>query len=145
MPTIQAALRQTLEAHSPLTALLTGGIFDAAELGRQGLRPDTPNLYDGQVLKPCAVIRWRGAAEFRPHYAAEKRFFEIYFYEDDGHATIEDALRLTKKLLHRAQLEADNGGLWWVNWVSDSGEFTASEMGGASAIFSRYEVIYLRE
>ena len=145
MAIIHAALRETLEGNSELTTVLTGGIFDADNLDRTGLRPDTPTLYSGHLLKPCAVIRWRGATQFRPHYAAEKRNFEIYFYQDSGNTTVEEALRLTKKLLHRAQLEADNGGLWWVNWVSDSGEFKASEMGGASAIFSRYEVIYLRE
>lgn len=144
MASIQTALRQTLEGHTPLTMILTGGIFDAGELGRQGLRPDTAGLYNGQALNPCAVIRWRGAAEFRPHFAAEKRYFEIYFYEDDGNLNIEEALRLTKNLLHRNQIEADNGGLWWVNWVSDFGEFTAPELGGAAANLSRYEVIYLR-
>ncbi|MBZ0315180.1 MAG: hypothetical protein K8L91_02085 [Anaerolineae bacterium] len=145
MAIIHTAVWQTLEAHSPLTTLLTGGIFDAADLGRQGLQPDTPHLYRGHLLKPCAVIHWRGAAEFRPHYAAEKRTFEIHFYQDSGTTTIGEALRLTKKLMHRAQIEADNGGLWWVNWVSDSSEFTAAELGGASAKFSRYEAIYLRE
>lgn len=146
MATIQAAVRTLIESESQIINLLTGGVFDAAELGRVGLSPNTPGLYDAASrLKPAAVIRWRGAAQYGPHFAGERRFFEIYIYEDDGNAIIEEVKRLLKNLLHRRMVTADGGGLWWINWISDFGEmFRETELGGAAADFCRFEVIYTR-
>ena len=148
MASIGTVIRQALEASATLTAVLTGGIYDASELGRQGLTPDATGLYTGQVLNPCAIIRGRGANPFGPHYTADNRseraFFEIYFYEDNGFVNVDNALNLTKKLLDRSQHTADNGSIWWVNWVNDSGELDAPEYGAAAMKFSRYELIYVR-
>lgn len=147
MASISAVVRVALENTSALTTLLTGGIFDASELGRLGLSPSTSGLYNGDVLKPCAVIRWRATNPYGPHYGpqSQRRSVEIYVYEDDGYNTIESALYLIKQTLHRTQLDADNGGLWWVNWTYTSGELDAPELGNAAMQFARFEVIYTEE
>lgn len=148
MATLSTTIRQTLEADATLTAILTGGIFDAAELDKNGLNASISGLYTNEQLNPCLVIRWRGAIPYGPHYTADRRserqFFELYFYEENGNANIDAAIRRCKLLLDRTQRTADNVGLCWVNWVNDMGEGVADELGGASMNFSRYEVMYTR-
>lgn len=148
MASIQTTLRTALEADATLVAILTGGIYDASELDKNGLDINTSGLYSNERLNPCAVLRWRGAAAYGPHYTvdrrSERRFVEIYFYEEDGNANIDAAIRRVKLVLDRTQRTADNGGLWWCNWVSDFGESVADELHGAAMNFSRYEVIYTR-
>lgn len=147
MASIGTVIRQALEGSAPLTAVLTGGIFDASELGRQGLLPSTTGLYSGQVLNPCAIIRWGDTNTFGPHYApqSERAFFEVYVYEDDGYASIDTAIRLIKQTLHRTAYTADNQRLNWVNWIHNSSELDAPELGGAAMKFARFELIFTEE
>lgn len=147
MASLPTVIRTTLEGTASLTALLTGGIYDAGELGRLGLTPDTAGLYTGDILNPCAVIRWRGTSPFGPHFSpqSQRQFFEVYLYQDDGYATIDSALLIVKQTLHRTQYTADNKRLCWVNWAQDSGELMADELGFAALKTARFEVIYTEE
>ncbi len=94
MASLQDTIRLALEGDATLTAILTGGIFDASELDREGLSlgdvQDTNNK-----VKPCAVLRWRGSNPTGPtdRLNAEARFLEVYLYEDMGTVNIEAARR----------------------------------------------------
>ncbi len=146
MASLQDTIRLALEGDATLTAILTGGIFDASELDREGLSlgdvQDTNNK-----VKPCAVLRWRGSNPTGPtdRLNAEARFLEVYLYEDMGTVNIEAARRRIKQLLHRQSFLATNFGLVWLRWAGDQGEFSADELGGASADMARFEVTLTRK
>lgn len=143
---MREAVKAALEADSALNAILTGGIFDAGELDRVGLTPSTPGLYDNQgQLKSCAVIRWRTSDLKEIVANSERRFFEVWLFEDRGWEDIENAKRRIKALLHRKQVVSANEGLCFMNWAGDLGEFVDDEMGGASADRLRFTIDYTRK
>jgi hypothetical protein len=145
MATLQAVIKGALTGDVTLMATLTGGIFDASVLDREGLDLATVQDANGR-LKPCGVLRWRGSNPIDPAVLpAEQRFLEVWLYEDQGTANIETAKRLIKALLHYKLFQADNCGLAWLEWAGDLGETTADELGGASADRSRFAVTLTRK
>lgn len=147
MATLRNVIRTTLEGNAGLTALLTGGIYDASELPREGLTPtNTAAAFDANGrLKPTAILRWRGAAptETEP-IGEERRFVEIYVYQDQGYEVIDSAIALIKPLLHRQEFSADGLRFVSLRWAGDLGEMVADELQSASMNRSRYEVVVLR-
>lgn len=150
MTTLAATVKAIPEGDSTILAILTGGIYDAAELDRDGLTirdMETARDATGR-LKPCAVIRWRGSAPYggMGTFIAERGACEIYYYQDQGYSQIEAAKARMKTLLHRKWIaSADYESLAWLNWVFDRGEFIAEELGNCPADMSRFEVITTRK
>lgn len=153
MASQQTALKTYLAADISLSATLTGGIFNAADLGKNGLTPEYAqknNLLSASLqIKPLAVIVWRNsiATELTIDEPSETRFVELWFYcgvASGAWATIETAKRQAKDRLHRAQLSADNYGANFLTWVDDLGEFTAEELFDTPADRSRYSIQYTR-
>jgi hypothetical protein len=147
MASLQDTIRLGLEADGSLTTILTGGIFDASELDREGLSLGDVQDPTTKKVKPCAVLRWRGSSPTGPtdRLNAEARFLEVYLYEDMGTVNVEAAKRRLKQLLHRQSFLAANFGLVWLRWAGDFGEFSADELGGASADMARFEVTLTRK
>ncbi len=146
MATMRAAVKAKLTGDSTLMATLTGGVHDADDLDRTGLTPETAGVYDSLgKLKPCSVIRWRGSDMKEIVANSERRFFEVWLYEDRGWNNIETAKRRIKTLLHRKQVASSNEGLCFMSWAGDLGEFVDDEMGGASADRLRFYIDYTRK
>lgn len=147
MATLQDTVRLYLEGQISLTMILTGGIFDASEMDREGMDLETVRDATTKRLKPWAELRWRGSNPTGPtdRLNAETRFLEVWLYEDMGYANIEAAKRIVKQLLHRKVFAADNYGLVWLRWAGDLGEFVADEMGGASGDRCRFELTLTRK
>lgn len=149
MAALRDTLRTTLEGDSTLMAILTGGVWDASELDRQGLSlADVAKQADGVRIKPCALIRFRGAnptvqSDFIP--GIEHRFFDVLGYADAGYAIVDSALRRIKVLFDLKYFTSDNEGLTYVRWAGDLGEFVDDQLGGAAADRSRYQVILIRK
>lgn len=146
MATQRDALRVYLEADPTLTGILTGGIYDASELDQNGL-PDGGLLMDarGRYL-PWVVIRWRTANATEIIRHSERRFVEVYFYDQTGYANIEAAKRQVKALLDGHPVGgADDAQMNTFHWVSDLGDFVADEYEGAAADRSTYYVDYTRK
>jgi hypothetical protein len=148
MPSLRDTIRTTLVNDVTLAGILTGGIYDADQLDREGIEQST--IRDSQLrIKPFAVLRWRASNPFGPEVLpAEERFVEIYFYEDSGTAGIEAAKTRTKTLLHRKYFTATGTGIVFVTWAGDLGEIppgeAGRELGNSSADRSRYAVILTR-
>ena len=135
-------LTPALPTGTPLMAILTGGVLDVDSLGRQGLTPTSaPRLADGVTLAPCAVLRWRTSGQYGLRNA-ERRMLMVWFYDDRGQATIEQAMRRVKDLLHRYEIgpTTDGYGLNFVKWAGDVRELVAEELGDAAAAYSRYSI-----
>jgi len=86
-------IKTTLEADTPLMALLTGGIFnDVEEISRQG----TPGAFDDdKELKPCALIKVGSESRLRSGIPNSVNTpYTIYFYQRAGYDKIEPAMDL---------------------------------------------------
>jgi len=143
MATIPNALRTYLEADATLTGILTGGIWDAAELDREGLTVSDASYDSIGRLLPTAVIRWRGESPFGWHYTGERRTCEIYLYEHVGWTNIEAAKKRLKELLHRVQVPSDEL-ITEFRFLTSMGEFYAEDL-SAPADMLRFQVVYVRQ
>ena len=145
MATQRNALRTYLEADGTLTGVLTGGIYDASELDRNGLSPLDLSTDSVGRMQPVMVIRWRGASAKEIIRHSERRFVEFYFYDDSGYANIESAKARLKALLDGYNLGGtQDAKMNTFHWVNDLGEFVAEEYEGAASDRSTYYVDYSR-
>lgn len=138
------ALRTTLEADATFTGPLTGGVYDASELGKDGSLPTSVFDSRGRIA-PCVIIRWRGASPSTISKFTEQRYAELWFYAEGttGRVAIETAKARAKTLLHEQLLSGVTGtGGNYLEWISDQGEFAAEEYQNAAADMSRYLVKY---
>ena len=137
-------LRTTLEADATFTGYLTGGVYDASELGEDGSLP--ASVFDSRGrLQPACIIRWKGATPSTISKFTEQRYAELWFYAKGttGRAVIENAKARAKVLLHEQLLSGVTGtGGNYLEWVGDQGEFSAEEYQNAAADMSRYLVKY---
>lgn len=149
MASLRDTLRLALQADATLTAILTGGIWDAATLDREGLSlADVAKDTNGVRIKPAAVLRFRGSNptdQSDTIVGAESRFFEVWVYADSGYATIDSAIRRIKALFDLHYFTSDNEGLTYLRWAGDIGEIEAPELGNATADRSRYQIILVRK
>lgn len=91
-----------MAADVTLMAILTGGVYTAGELGRNGSinRQDTPNAFDATTgrLKPCAFIRQRaivpdgGLLDMMVQDATAQQTVMIFVYQDAAYDQIDLAL-----------------------------------------------------
>lgn len=144
MGVLRDEFRAKLESDATYTALMTGGVYDASELGEDGSLPTS--VFDSRGrMTPCTIIRWRNANQGSISEFTEGRYAELWFYAkgQTGAATIETAKARAKVLLHRVLLTGVTGtGLNFVEWINDQGEFAAEEYQNAAADMSRYLVKY---
>lgn len=137
-------LRATLEADAAFTGQMTGGVYDASELGKDGSLPISVFDDRGRIA-PCVIIRWRVATPGTITKFTEQRYAELWFYAEGatGRVAIETAKARAKVLLHEQLLSGITGtGGNYLEWVSDMGEFAAEEYQNAAADMSRYLVKY---
>jgi hypothetical protein len=145
MAVLRDALRTHLLADATLSAILSGGIFDAQQTDQEG--PDTswiPRAANGVHIAPFAILRFKGTSGKEIISNSKRRFVEIYFYDDFGYTQIERAKSRIESLLHRKQVQADDAGIAMFHWVMDRGELSAPEYENAASDMSRYYVDYTR-
>lgn len=147
MGVLREVFRQTLEADTALTTLLTGGIMDASELPADGGGSKSAPRESGKTrIQPYAVVRWRAVRPFSVEVLeAEKETVEVYIYQQKGYDTIEAAIHRMKALLHRQFLTADNRAIAHTFMTFISGELTAEELHYAPTRFIRFEVTQIRK
>ncbi len=100
MSSREAEFVAAMQADTTLMATLTGGVYAAGSLGREGLtREAAPGAFaaDGW-LKPAAVVRQRGLVpdgavrDAGSGDTSAVQVVEIYLYQDAGYAAIDVAL-----------------------------------------------------
>lgn len=126
----------TLQGDAALGALLTGGIYAQQvvnEISRQG----TPAAYDAFAeLKPCALVAPESVTPWGPLRDSGRYYFTIWFYQQHGAASIEQARTRVYTLLHRQQLSA-TAGIYDVRHANDVMGIEAQAL-SALGIMSRY-------
>lgn len=147
MADLRTALREYLLADATLSAILTGGIYDAQTTDAEGADtswiPRDP--VNGVTLAPFAIIRFRGETPTEVIARTERRFVEIYFYQGYGYTQIERAKRRVKEILHRQQVQAEDAGIAMFHFVQGRGEMPAPEYENAASDMNRYYVDYVRK
>lgn len=119
MSTVSAA-KAVLEADATLVALATGGIYDYAETGPDGIsRTATPSAFDSnEIIRPCILLKSRGATpdgaltDEGTQYLSVREPLEAWFYEDTGYSNIEAMRNRVYTLLHAQQLTDTFKVLW---------------------------------
>lgn len=148
MATLRATIKSALSGDATLTALLTGGVKDASDDGRNGLALEDLLDTDGITIKPTAVIRWRATGELQPQaylIGAESQDLEIYLYANLIPTTLESAISRIKVLLHNKYWSCDDRTLAHTLFGSGSGEFRAEEYNNCPAQFVRYSCNFVRK
>ena len=131
-----ATILAALQGDSQLAGILTGGVYDGAQVGDIS-RQATPAAYDGNSeLKPCAILKPETQAPAGPHPDGSRLFVTLWFYQQNGSAAIDAGRVRAYQLLHRATL-AGSGGLWDVRHVNDLLGIEMQAL-GVPAIMSRY-------
>lgn len=148
MATLRDLTRTTIENDSGAggaATLLTGGVWDASELDREGIDLNDVTDPNGRI-KPFLVIRWRTTIPFGPEVLpAESRFVEFYIYQHLGQATIDSVIARLKVLFHRKFFTATGFGLVHFLWAGDLGEQSDDQMAMAAMNRSRYQINDLRK
>lgn len=146
MAILRDAIYNALIADSALMAILTGGVFDANHLGREGLKPDAVRDTTTQRIKPLIVIRWQGEIDMQPEvFDSELVLATVWYYEDRGFTNIQAAKRRVKKLIHNQYFSADDVALAHGQFNDGGGEFIATEFGSASGDFSNFQFTTMRK
>lgn len=139
---MRAAILTHLAADAALAALLPGGLYDAAAVGRIG-RQRTPGAFDAnRELRACALLRLPADSPgpIRPVTRAEAT---IYLYAPatlDGRAAVEGARHRLRALLHRVRVAPAAGQSWALQWTGDVADLEEPDLDAAYAI-CRYLVL----
>lgn len=85
-----------MEADATLMAILTGGVYEAGEVGVEGIsRENTPGAFSDGYLRPAALVRQRTLApDFIVYDEIEqdtsvRQVVEIWLYEDSGYTNLD--------------------------------------------------------
>lgn len=143
MATLQEAVIAVLEGDPTLAGLITGGIFDAVDMDRDGWTlSDVERTASGRV-KPFAVLRWGADRPGGGLLTSGRQSVEVFFYADAGYSVIRQAKRQAIKLLHLAAFTTDFESIARARWVSGGlGDTTAPELGGLPVNSARFDVTF---
>lgn len=96
--TREADFAARMTGDATLMAILTGGVFQAGNVGVEGIsRETTPTAFSGGFLLPCALVRQRALVPdgiVEDDIAQDTGFrqvVEIWLYEDRGYTSIDSA------------------------------------------------------
>ena len=131
-----ATILATLQGDTQLAGILTGGIYDGAEVSDIS-RQATPAAYDEySELKPCAILKPESQAPAGPHPDGARLFVTLWLYQQLGSVQIDAARERAYHLLHRTTI-AGSDGLWDVRHANDLLGIEMQAL-GVPAIMSRY-------
>jgi len=145
MAKLREAVVTLLTSDATLSALLTGGVFNAEDFSFDGGGADEiPYAVDGITIKPFAIVRFQESTTIAPvKVRAELQSVEIYVYANVAYVTIDSAISRIKTLLNFKDVVADDRDLAYLHDPFTSKEFDAPEIGGASCKFVRFMNLHL--
>lgn len=141
---LEDTIRATLEADTTLVALLTGGIFDASEMDRDGWTLNNVSRTTAGRIKPFAVLRWSGPRPGGGLLTSGRQTVTIWLYEDTGFTSVRLARERLFTLLDKKYFTTTEKSAVRGLWIGGIDEDTADELGGASLTGARYQFTYAR-
>lgn len=118
-------------------AIMTGGVFTAGAVGREGISRDTtPSAFDSTTgyLKPCVLVRQRtltaDSQVVDTAIASATQVVEIYFYEDSGYTNIDSGLARSFTLFNQYQFSNAFPAEWigTINRERDGGSLNGASL-----------------
>lgn len=113
------AIYDLLSGDATLLATLTGGVYDAAQVGEIS-RQTTADAFDanGEIL-PCALLKLGTLAPVGPYVHSARLTVSIYLYELAGYVNVEAARERIYTLLHRQAVTPTSGECWEIVHTDD--------------------------
>lgn len=114
---VKTAIYQRMTADAPLLALLTGGVYQVAELTPT---MDAPTPFDevGR-MRPSALIRHEASSAVGPNARFDRQFAVVFFYDQSGYTAIDSALDRTRVILHEQRVGGGTYELRHVDTIRD--------------------------
>jgi hypothetical protein len=149
---VSSDVKNFLETTDPTltTDVLTGGIYDWNETGRMGITGGnvaTSDAFDGPLLSPCALIKFRGwnvgggiVDEANQIYSAFGTL-EVYIYNESDIDVIETAIDRIATALSEKKVAT---GVT-CQWRGQSGEMQAEELNGAAMMIMYFRLLTIKE
>lgn len=147
-----ASLKAILNNDSTLTTALTGGVFDDADTGADGVTmsfAQDNNLVASGALKPFAFVSWSNRVPQLLNTAAARgvdRFVYVYLYDDrlNGYGTIESAAERVITLLTQKERSVNDAYSHVTRFVDGGPRFRADELFDAAGLYVRFVDTYGR-
>ncbi len=136
-------IRDGLAADSTLAALLTGGIYSYAQVGRNGIsRVTMADAYEaGGFLKPLAVVKAgdaKAVPAIRDSESGWQQMVEVFLYDDgdNGFTTITSARDRVITLLDRQWMS----GAGYVRRIGGADDLRDPKLNNAALVRIEFEV-----
>lgn len=114
---IKDAIYQRMTADAPLLTLLSGGVYQVAELSPT-MEPPTPFDEVGR-MRPSALVRRETSTATGPRGRFDRQFAVVFFYDVAGYDTINAARDRTRQILHEQRVGNGAYELRHVDTVDD--------------------------
>lgn len=114
---IRDAIFQRMTADAPLLTLLSGGVYQVAELSPT-MEPPTPFDEVGR-MRPSALVRRETSTATGPRGRFDRQFAVVFFYDVAGYGVIDQALERTREILHEQRVGNGAYELRHVDTVDD--------------------------
>lgn len=143
------AVRALLAADATLTALATNGVWDFDRIVSQGYGTDGMTLNvlmtsTGAVILPTIYLAWTTETPIYPIKARARRaMLNVYFYDWDGYATIQQMRQRVYDLLHEQRVTFTEPANYYCRQIVAVGNIVYqkdAELGGACFEQARYEL-----
>ena len=147
MTTMKEAVREVLENDATFAALATGGIFDANNVGRNGMTRKKLTVSGQVAMSPGVYITWPTDAplgQAQKTIGAHNIFFDLYCYQDEGYDITEAMRERALTLFNYTPVTFDTPSdkiMRDIIWAGDVSEQRDDTMGGAAMERSSYQVL----
>lgn len=114
--TLRSVVKTAIEGDGTLAALLTGGVHAVTEISRE----EASGAFDANgEIQPCALVKLPSEFSDGPLSMTGRQALDIYIYERQGYATIDQCLDPLRALLHRQKIGAAADKIFEVRHTDD--------------------------
>lgn len=154
MSTLAGVTIGALKVDNALTALATGGIWDAdstapdgGKVGYRGMRNELMMTAGDPVRKPAIYLSWSTDVPFgvaQRSLGAQHAYVEVYYYQDNGYDIIRKMSARVRQLLAYKRFQFTEPADYWVYDIFWAGDVLNQVDVGLNVCFerSRYQILY---
>lgn len=148
MASREQQVAERLRGDAALRAVLTGGIYEDATLGDEGIADPqvAPDAWNGGKLKPAAIVRQRaqvpdlGLLDLKRQHASTSQVVEIHLYQAGGSDQMHAAAERIYALLQGHAL----ANAYQARWDAETAVIDAPEMSGVRTMRVDYRIYSIR-
>jgi len=115
--TLESDFASVMEAESDLMDLLTGGVYEAIQVGEVS-RQITPDAFDAnKEIQPCALVKMGTEIPRGPYVTSVQTPVNIFFYERGSSVSIDEAMDMVYFLFNGQKV---GDGVWRIEHESST-------------------------